>query len=198
MSFREEAPVYASHVWALLWPGRRVQHHSVLPTELATVGDLADWSDEEVDLLINESRRALDEQHRRFDRIRATAQVLLPTATALFVVLGSELSNVQDEQSVRVRWLMYLVWAIGSGLVLLAALGAAAVMSVRSDFGAVFPTLVSQLPAPIHKELARAYARETLTGEITVATRLTVIRDAVTLLALGGVIHVALWLVRVL
>jgi hypothetical protein len=198
VSFREEAPVYASHVWALLWPGRTVQHHSVLPTELATVGDLAGWSDEEVDLLINESRRALDEQHRRFDRIRATAQVLLPTATALFVVLGSELSNVQDEQSVRVRWLMYFVWAIGSGLVLLAALGAAAVMSVRSDFGAVFPTLVSQSPPPIRKEVARAYAKATLAGEITVATRLTVIRDAVTLLALGGVVHVALWLVRVL
>jgi hypothetical protein len=149
-------------------------------------------------MLIEESHRTLDQQQAQFDRVRTTAQVVLPLAIALLVILGSELPSVMAEPSTRVRYGLYFAWGIGTALVVLAGLGAAATISVRSDFGTVFPPLVSQLPSPILAEVAKAYAGQIAIGERTLGTRITVMRDAVALLAIGGTIHLVVWLVRVL
>jgi hypothetical protein len=197
-SFRAEAGVYLDHVVALAIPGRRVRPHQVVPPEVAAVGTLDGWKDNDLDLLIEECRRSLDSQHTRFDRLRTTAQVVLPISVAVLVVLGSGLRRIVSEPSDTVRYAMYVVWAFGSGLVLLSALGAAATLSVRSDFGSVQPTLLSQLQPPLRKQLAKAYTEQIMVGETTVGTRITVIRDSITLLALGGVLQVGLWLINVL
>lgn len=192
-----EARVYMNHVLALFWPGRTVQTHEVASNDATTIGDLNEWKTEDLDLLIAEGRRTFDGQAARFDRIRATAQVLLPTATALLVVLGSELGTISTEPTTWVRWAEYSVWILGTLLVLLGLLGSAAVLTVKSEFGALLPTLISQQTPPIRKDLALAYARQAMRGEVTVATRLTVVRDAVALVAIGGTLHLALWVVRV-
>lgn len=196
--FLVEGRVYLSHVTSLLLPGRPVKTHKVVPDDLAAVGPLDSWEKEDLELLIEESRRALDGQQSRFDRMRTTAQVVLPLSTALLVILGSGLRQIVDEPTNCTRYVMYGVWSSGTALVLLAALGAAATLSVRSDFGTILPTVVSQLTPPIRQQLARSYAQQVVVGETTIGTRITVIRDAITLLALGGVLHLALWLVRTL
>lgn len=196
-SFRAEARVYLDHIAALAIPGRRVRPHQVVPSEIATVGDLDGWKDDDLELLIQECRRSLDSQHIRFDRLRATVQVVLPISIAVLVVFGSGLRRIVIEPTDTVRYAMYGVWALGSGLVLLSALGAAATLSVRSDFGSIQPTLLSQLQPPLRKQLAKAYTGQVMVGETTVGTRITVIRDSITLLALGGVLQVGLWLVNV-
>lgn len=197
-SVRVEAPVYLSHLAALLVPGRAVRSHTVMSHDLTLVGDLEGWTDEELDLLIAEGQRALDDQRNRFAHIRATAQIVLPVAVALVVVFGSELREVVREPTDLVRYLMYAVWLTGTGLVLLSALGAGAVLVVRSDFGSIIPTTLSRASPPIRRVLARAYAEQVPTGETTCGTRLTVIRDAVMLLVLGAVMHLGLWIVQVL
>lgn len=197
-SFKVEAPVFLSHVAALLIPGRAARSHQVMPDALAQAGDVEQWSDDELGLLISEGQRALDDQRNRFAQIRATAQVVLPIAVALVVVFGSELRGVVAEPTHWVRYTMYAAWAVGTGLVLLAALGAAAVLVVRSDFGSILPTALSQESPPVRRVLARAYAEQTPTGETTCGTRLTVIRDAVMLLVFGALVHLGLWLVQVL
>lgn len=197
-AFTVEAGVYLDHVVSLLVPGRRVRSHDVVPPDVAQVGDLAGWTEAELDLLIEECRRALDQQHGRFDRMRTTAQVVLPLSTALLVVLGSQLHVLIAEPTTWVRYLMYGLWLLGTVLVLFAGLGAAATLSVRSEFGTVLPTRVSQLTSPVRPKVAHAYAEQVVTGEITLGTRVTVIRDAVTLLAVGGSAHLILWLVLAL
>jgi len=197
-TFGTEAHVYLDHVAALLVPGRKVKSHNVMPPKLAAVGNLSDWSNDDVVLLLDECRRTLDGQHQRFDRLRTTAQVLLPIAIALLVVIGADLRDVMGEPSSWLRYILYAAWGLGMGLVLMSGLGAAATLSVRSDFGTVLPTLVSQLTPPVRPQVARAYAQQIAVGETTVATRITVIRDAVTLLALGGVSYVVLWFVLTL
>lgn len=194
-SLKLEAGVYFDHVASLLLPGRRVKEHAVVPEDLGNVGSLEGWSQAELELLVDECRRSLDEQHSRFDRLRTTAQVVLPISIALLVVVGTRLSDVIAEPTDWVRYSLYGGWFIGAGLVLASALGAAATLSVRSDFGSILPTVVSQLDPPVLPKVARAYAEQVATGETTVGTRITVIRDAVTLLALGGVVQLALWLV---
>ena len=196
-SFRVEASIYARHVLAVFVPGRRVQTHDVVPEDLARVGDLTGWSDDDMRLLIEECRRTLDQQQVQFDRVRTTAQVVLPLAIALLVVFGSELTGVIKEPSAILRYGSYLAWGIGTMLVVLAGLGAAATLSVRSEFGTVFPPLVSRLSSPILSDVTRAYAGQIATGERTVGTRIAVIRDAVTLLAIGGMIHLVIWVWRI-
>lgn len=73
-SFRVEASIYARHVLAVFVPGRRVRTHDVVPEDLARVGDLKDWSDDDMRLLIDECRRTLDQQQAQFDRVRTTAR----------------------------------------------------------------------------------------------------------------------------
>ncbi|HWI05014.1 MAG TPA: hypothetical protein VNT52_14480, partial [Acidimicrobiales bacterium] len=73
----------------------------------------------------------------------------------------------------------------------------AATLSVRSDFGSIQPTLLSQLQPPLRKQLAKAYAGQVMIGETTLGTRITVIRDSISLLAFGGTLQLALWLINV-
>lgn len=192
----EEARVYADHVLALLRPGREVATHEVASSKASEVGSLEGWSEVELDLLIEEGRRTLDAQAGRFDRIRTTAQVVLPTATALLVVLGSELDGIASGPHDCLNVAALACWAVGTWLVLLGVLGSAAVLTVRSDFGMILPTLLSQETTDIKLVTAKAYAGQAMVGEVTVATRLTVIRDAVALVAIGGSLHLILWFVR--
>ncbi len=197
-SFKAEASVYADHVGSLLVPGRKVKTHESVAGPAAETGTLEGWTDDDLQLLLEEGRRTLDRQASGLDRVRGTAQVLLPTATALLVIFGTELQRVQLEPTTWLRWAMYGLWFLGTLLVLLSGLGAAAILSVRGEFGAVLPTLLSQEKTPVLRETARAYAEQMAIGANTVATRITLVRDAVTLFALGGLVYLALWLIRVL
>jgi hypothetical protein len=195
---RSEAGIYLSHVVALLFPGRKVSQHAVVPTSLPEMGDLTSWSEDDLTLMIEECRLALASQETRFDRVRTTAQVVLPVASVILVVVAGELRVIArgDPVCVRLAWL--IPWFFATGCVLLAALGAAAILSVRSDFGMIYPPLLSTLESPIKPQLAHEYVRQISIGEITIGTRITVIRDAIALLSYGGVVYVVLWLFRVL
>lgn len=195
--FWAETVVYLDHVRALLAPGSKVKAHDTVSGDAAKTGSLDDWTAEELGLLVVEGQRTLDRQASDFDRVRTTAQILLPTATALLVIFGSELVRVKDHPGC-LRWLLLGLWVVGTVLVLLAGLGAASVLSVRGPFGAVLPTLLSQQDPPVLKALATSYSEQAVTGENTVGTRLTIIRDAVTLFVLGGLVYLVLWVVRVL
>src|SRR4051794_22478212 len=95
--FRLEATVYVDHIASLVVPGRQVKEHAVVPANLAAVGELNDWADDELKLLIEECRRTLDGQHSRFDRLRTTAQVVLPISVALLLAVATRLSLVIAE-----------------------------------------------------------------------------------------------------
>jgi hypothetical protein len=189
----KEAAVYFDHVWSLMIPGRKVREHKVIPDEIAAVGSLEGWSDAELGLLIEECRATIAGQHQRFDRLRTTAQVVLPLAIALLAIISGRYSSIAHQHPVYLRHGLYAGWWVGAVLVLLSAIGAGATLSVRSDFGAVLPTLLSQNDPPVMPVLARAYAEQVPLGETTIGTRITVIREAVSLLALGGLVHLVVW-----
>jgi threonine dehydrogenase-like Zn-dependent dehydrogenase len=64
--------------------------------------------------------------------------------------------------------------------------GAAAVMTVRADFKMIDTTVLSASQPPILMALAASYSRMLATGENTFATRLTVFRQAVVFVIVGG------------
>lgn len=195
-----EFGVYLSHVASLFRPGRSARQFATISGPPASTGDLGSWGDEQLALIIDESRRKLDQQAARFDRVRQTAQVVLPTGIALLVVVGSELVRIRTERCDFTRYALYAAWGVAMGLVLLATLGGAAILVVKATFGTVLPTLLSQSdePAEVKRELARDYVEQTIVGEDTVNTRLTLQWWSVAFLASGGIVFSILWAIRVL
>lgn len=188
-----EARVYLSHVRALLVPGSKVREHTAMSQEIATPGDIRGWTDEELKVFVEECRFTLADQSARFDQVRTTSQILLPLAFGLVFVFGTQLTDVLDAESCAARVALTTLWLVGVLVSLLAGLGAAAILSVRAQFGRVLPTLLSKEAQPILLALAQGYANQTAIGETTVATRLTIVRDAVFLLTAGGCAQVVLW-----
>ena len=64
--------------------------------------------------------------------------------------------------------------------------GAAAILTVKADFKVIHAAVLSASTPPVDQALASSYSRMMSTGENTVATRLTVFRQAVVFSLIGG------------
>ena len=194
-----ELALYFEYAIALMRPGSRVRRFNTVRNKAAETGDLSHCNDENLKLIIEEGRRKLDQQSDRFDRIRQTAQVILPIGVALLVVVGSELSHIKTEHRNWLRGCLYGGWGISTTLVLSGVFGAAAILVVKATFGTVLPTLVSQLePDRLSREVAEAYVSESVVGEDTINTRITIQWWSAFFLATGGILYGIIWAVRVL
>lgn len=186
-SLRDESRIYAQHVLCLVLPGRRVPVLEVHPNEPDTIDD---WDSDDFKLLIEEGRRQLDRQLRDLERIQNRSQFLFTTALGLLVLAVATAKQVANRGNV----IVFCAWILALGLIVLSILGAAALMTVRSDLGMIDTALATSLPRPVDKALAAAHARAVRPGENTVATRLTVYRDAVYLLIVGAAFFAGAWL----
>jgi hypothetical protein len=189
--------LYFGYVWALLVPGKTVRTFETLRGEPAAIGELGAWDDSNLQLLIEEGRLRFESQSNRFDRIRQTAQVVLPTGVALLVVVGTELHRIMKVGADEVRYGLYAGWAVAIALVLFGTLGSASILVTKAVFGSVLPTLISQQdPSKLRLELARSYADQSIVGEDSLNTRLTLQWWSVSFVALGGLLFSILWLFR--
>ena len=191
---RSELAVYFRFAFAVLRPGHAPRGFPASKNSALTVGDLDGWPDSDIDLLLDEGRRRLDAQAERFDRIRQTAQVVLPLATALAVVVGRTAAPIHARKAGCTEFTYLTVYGLSLGCLFMSVFGSAALLVVKATFGSVLPTLVSQGEPPVAKALARAYAEQSVIGEHTINTRLTLQWWSVLFLVAGGVIYVVLWL----
>lgn len=182
----QEASVYLRHVLVLLWPGGDPGGFTVHPSG---PGDVAGWSEDSLRLLVEEGRRQLDRQRSDFDSTQGRAQFLFTAAVALLAVFSSQVGLLRN-----VSGFLVASWAAGLLAILLGLLGAAALMSTRGMFGMVDACLLSrETDPPVLQAVAQGYANAVPVGENTVATRVTVLRDAVFLTTVGGASQGALW-----
>jgi hypothetical protein len=77
---------------------------------------------------------------------------------------------------------------------LLGLLGSGALLTARSEFGLSHAAILSNERPPITEALAMSYAELVSVGENTVATRTTMFRDAMMLIAVGAVLVGAAWI----
>lgn len=145
-------------------------------------GDIAEWGDECLELLVEEGRRQVDRQREHLERVRSRAQVLFALA---FPVLGVLVAATSPPQW---RWpqLSDLVVWLGVFSTALALLGAVSVMTATARLGTIDAALLSAYEQPVLGQLAADYAQIVSTGENTVSTRLTVFREATLWLMVGG------------
>ena len=85
-------------------------------------------------------------------------------------------------------WSGSFPWLIGLVSVLYGVAGAVAIIVVRADLNAIDSAVLSRQAPPMLDYLAGAYSRMLRVGENTIATRLTLFRQAVIWVVAGGVI----------
>jgi cytochrome c oxidase assembly factor CtaG len=130
--------------------------------------------------MIEEGRRQLDRQLSDLEQIRGRAQWLFTVGAAITTVLAGTFA-ANHGQGGRLA-----LWVLGIALLVVGVAGAAAVMTSRADFRMIDTAVLSGYAPPVHPLLARDYSRMLRVGENTVATRLTIFRQAVLYVILGG------------
>jgi hypothetical protein len=161
----------------LLLPGEEIP---VVPAHQIQHEPLDAWGEPDLERMIDEGQRQLDRQLSDLERIRGRAQWLFTVGATVTAALAGTLSAKDPSGGLLVIWLVALA------LLFYGVAGAAAIMVVRADFGTIDTALLSQTTPPILRPLATSYSRMLATGENTVATRLTVFRQAVLFVISGG------------
>lgn len=179
--------IYLVHVLGLLAPGREVP---LLAAHQKPSQPLTDWTDDELKLMLDEGRRQGDRQGAMLEQIRGRAQWLFTFGAPLVVAAASVSTAIDNDDSGwwTVAWLLSL-FAVGYGVV-----GAAAIMTVRADFDMIDTAVLSGYKPAILAALAADYAGMLGVGENTVATRLTLFRQAVVWMIVGGYGALITWL----
>lgn len=171
--------IYTRHVIGLVRPGRPIPTY--LDPEQVTA-DLSKWSEDELGLLIDEGRRQYDAQTDSLEKVRGRAQWLFSTALALAGADAALATKVfpHPTHAQLAGWISSVVFTSWS------ALGAGAVITVTAKLEGVATAPLSGYTPPIKNQLAIDYAEILDVGEQTVNTRLTLYRQAVVWLMLGG------------
>jgi hypothetical protein len=178
---------YLVHVLALLLPGHAVPVVKAHPNEAK---ELTGWCDSELNLMIDEGRRQGDRQIAALEEIRGRAQWVFLFGAPLVVAAASVYGEIEKSDS---DW-WKLVWLLGVLGVGYGVVGAASILTVRADLNMIDTAVLSTYERPILKALAADYAEMMRVGENTVATRLTLFRQAVVWLVLGGTAALITWL----
>jgi hypothetical protein len=179
--------IYLVHVLALLAPGWEMPTVGANPTP---PGSLNGWHEEELKIMLDEGRRESDRQVADLVEIRSRAQWLFTFGTPLVVAVASVYAAIGSGDSGwwKVLWLGSLL-AVGYGVV-----GAAAIVTVRADLNLIDTAVLSRKERPTLESLADDYATMMLVGQNTVATRVTLFRQAVVWEILGGYGALITWL----
>jgi hypothetical protein len=185
-----EIKVYLLHVVALFRPSTAVPAFEVHQGEL---GDVSGWSHDDHELLIAEGRRQLDRQIADLERTRSRCQFLFTTALGLLVVVFGTARTIAGPGSHHVLPAL-LLWCLSIVCMVLGLLGTAALITARKDVQIIDAARFSRTTPPVLETLALAYADAVRTGENSVATALTVQRDAVLFVVAGASAYATAWL----
>jgi hypothetical protein len=169
--------IYLAHVLGLVAPGHDIP---VFRADQVQARPLDQWGSDDLALLIEEGQRQVDRQQGDLESIRGRAQWLFTLGVAVIAALGGGFV------SARPTFVLAAMWLVGLAILVYGVAGAAAILTVKADFRVIHAAVLSTSTPPIDQALASSYTRMMATGENTVATRLTVFRQAVVFCLVGG------------
>ncbi|MGM0931162.1 MAG: hypothetical protein ACQEXN_15860 [Actinomycetota bacterium] len=183
---KQEAIVYMDHVLGLL-PGRNVHYFAV---DQGKPGDMAGWDATDKILLIEQGRIQLERQRQDLENIRQRAQFLFTTTLGTIGLVSLGFPQLATHSGA------LILWFLGVTVLVMAMLGAAGVVVAKKLLREIHTSLLSMQASPLYDALAIAYAGSISQGENTVATQITVFRDAVFCLIVGLLLVGASWVVQ--
>jgi hypothetical protein len=180
-----EARLYLTYALALLRPGVRVPTFASPRLFAESVSHL---SADDLKVLVEESRRALDQQETDLERIRSRSVNLLTIGLTEVAAVSALAPRAFTHGP-----LIVVSWSLGAVLIVLALGGAGAILTSRAQMGSVDPRTIAYRSPPILRAIALEYLQSLGESEVTVRTRLTVLRDAVLLQTVAALLLAAIW-----
>lgn len=179
---RGELALYFRHIWSVVALSSDLRRPSTYG-ELVP-GDLNDWKEEDLHLVIEEGRRQLDSLATQFEQARSRGQYLFTLGLALLVTTAAGATRFNE------NLIVFVIWFIGFLLLVVAVLGAAAIVVAPGQLGGVDSVLLSRTSADadIVRELAAAYPRAVVTSADSVRVRHSLLRDSVWFLVVGLIV----------
>lgn len=147
----------------------------------------SDLDPPQLDLIIGEAHRQVDRQSANLESLRSRSSALL---TLCLVEIG--LLSAGANKVFKHGWLI-LPWSASVLAVLLALGGAIALVAARADFGGVKLIGLAVADPPLHRVAAKSYTASVGIGDVTIAARITVFRDAVLLAIIGAILYALVW-----
>lgn len=183
---RGELSLYFKHILSLMAPGTTISIPSTYG-EIAP-GVLDAWSDEDIEVMVEEGRRQLDSLNINFEQVRSRGQHIFTVVLAGLGVASAGATVVIDDLPV------FIAWAAGIGFLLVSLLGAAAVFAATAQLGSVDAVLMSNGPvSQVRRILAAAYLRAIMTSADAVRLRFSMLRDSIWFFTVGVIIEVSVW-----
>lgn len=181
-------PYYPRFVLSLLSGG------TVSLRDPKPIGQLKDWPAKGLESVIEIASGQLDSQRASLDRMLARAQFLFTTLLGLLALLVGLAPTVwAGTTPLAGEWVPRILLLLSAGLLLVALLGAAALIAVRKEFDAMSAVVLSNWSEFDPKRLAREYAECIGVGEMTNNAHLTVFGTAVRLTLYGALTLGAAW-----
>jgi hypothetical protein len=180
-----EPRVYLWYVFAILRPGIEVP---TFDAPRSFDGNIERLAENEQRLVIDEGRRQLDRQLTDLDRVKSQAGTLLTISLAELAVLSASAQRAYSQGP-----LFIVLWAVSAAFVALAAGGAASLLTSQARFKRIDTHALASGPVPMLPGIAREYADAVGYGEETIRTRITVLRDGVSLAVLAALLYAVLW-----
>lgn len=185
-----QMPLTPAFVLALIFGG------AVTP-ELANPNDpgpMDEFTQDELQIIIDEGQRQLDNATGSFEHVQNRAQVLLTISLAVLAFAVGAYGRL-DRVDGPALVIASAVLVLAMVLVVLGLALAGAVIVVRADFDQVDTTQASAFAPPIRKAVAADYATSVRVGEITVAVRVNVFRIATRYTVWGAILTAASYLI---
>jgi hypothetical protein len=181
-----ESRAYLWYCLALFWPGVRVP---VFEQPIERNPDIAEFTDEELQVVLDEGRRHLDRQRQDLERVQTRSATAATIGLAEIALLSSGGATV-----IRAGAFWLIPWLMGVICVFLGVAGAVSLLTTRPAVAAPHVNEIATY-AGRHPLYIAAYAhvRDVGIGDVTLSARVTVLRDVALLLVLGAVLYAATW-----
>jgi hypothetical protein len=177
--------VYAWYVFALIRPGIEVP---IFGEPVSFTGDIERFTNDDLKIIVEEGRRQIDRQLADLEKNRARAATMLTIGLAELAVLAASAQRAFITGSSATA-----VWAISFLLVILTIGGAASLLTSSAVLGRLETRQLASGPIPVLREAALGYAHAVGLGEETIRTRITVLRDGVSLAVAAALLYALIW-----
>ena len=157
-----------------------------------TPSDMNGFDDADLQLVVDEGRRQLDNQTGAFQHVQGRAQSLLTICLAVLAFATGAIGRLQKICGARFV-VALIVFVMAMSLVIIGLALAAAVIVVRADFDQTDTTQITGFDRPLLKSVAADYADVVRIGEITIAARVTLFRMATRYTVCGAVLTAAVY-----
>lgn len=181
-----EIRAYFRYCLALFWPGVQVPVFEHPPERDP---DIADFTDEQLQVVLDEGRRHLDRQRQDLERVQTRSATAATIGLAEIALLANGGATV-----IRAGAFWVIPWLMGVICVFLGVAGAFSLLTTRPTVAAPHVNSIATYVGrnPLYCA-AYSYVQDVDVGDVTLSARVTILRDVALLLVLGAVLYAAIW-----